>query len=168
MSMKPCQMCTEPIAEAARKCPHCHSLQSRFRWMSDTRDPRHTLVALGITALLFMPIVFLLTRLTDRNPSPAGLRIISSRLSPVAERDRDYVVILGTIENTSQRRMRNLHFQVDCFSHDGTLVDTYAKEDYDLVIAAHGRTNFRLLFPAAAAPSEYQRHVVTVTASVRD
>ena len=148
-----CPQCNQPMPAVASPNPQGLASVSKPRWSL-------LFLLLGIfwyglmaaVAIFFFHKIFL-------RPGPADFTAYKDQVK-VSEAwlhreqsDRDgHVTILGHIRNDSSVKWEQPYFEVQCFNHEGKLVDTYAAYDMGLVLLPDTQHAFRITFTPTSPP----------------
>jgi hypothetical protein len=158
---KKCQMCKSDIAQDAKRCPHCTSIQ---HWLYSPFVKAGALVMLYLALILPLGIVFhdALDRGEPFEDYPRALEISESRLTFGETDSGPTVVVLGVIENNSDVDWEEIYLQVNCYNQQNQLVDTEQDWHYFHIAPTNTTVPFKVSFIRQFPESEYVRHEVTV------
>jgi hypothetical protein len=151
---KTCSFCCEPINIGAKKCPHCQSwVQGPSRWLTGWAG------AIIYFALASGFMLYFLSPLQRRSANFLDHReqvtIVAVKMQPDSDREGAHVTFLGQIRNDSPVKWEHPYFEVQCFDKAGTLVDTYATYDSQIVLVPNTEHAFKIGFNARGNPSTY-------------
>ena len=140
---KECIMCFSEIDSRAKKCPKCLSVQNKS---SNLESNQFIMVVLGlITAGIIGSLFYdhFYPRIME-DEVIRGLKVSVSESSISKEGDTLYAACLGTIDNKSNFKFKDVKFEVSFLSNDGSLIDTFPIKDKNLTIIPNNLTNFRV------------------------
>ncbi len=140
---KECIMCFSKIDSRAKKCPQCLSVQSKSSNLES--NPLVigflTLLIAGVFGSVFYDNFY--PRIME-DAAIQELNIYVSELSTSKEGETLYIACLGTIDNKSNFKFKDVKFDVSFVSNTGNLIDTFPVQDKNLIIMPNNITNFRV------------------------
>ncbi len=157
---KKCRMCRSDIADGAKKCPYCRSVQN---WLFHPFVFAAAAVFLYLIFLLMFGTMFhdILEEGESYENYKDALVISESKLTFGERRDGPTVVVVGAIRNQSDVNWEGIHLQVNCYNSENELFDTEQDSDYSLLVPAGATIPFKVSFVREFPEAEYARHEVT-------
>ncbi len=143
---KICRMCFQEIDRRAKKCPHCHHLQSRFRSPLFTIAIPIVIVAAAAYSLTSF-IYYNYTIKSRASSSQYKDQIVVSDTEMkfgVDKCDGATVAVLGKMTNNSDVSWDRIHIEVQFFDSDGGLIDTGQEMTYRFMIPANSTVPFKV------------------------
>ena len=154
-------MCRSDIANDAKKCPYCRSIQNWLfsPWVVGTA-----------VLLLYVFFVYIFGAMSydifDKGEPfenhKNDLVISESKLLFGEMNCGPTVVIVGTIRNKSHINWEDIHLQINCYNSEDVLFDTEQDSDYSLLVPAGASIPFKVSFPREFPEVEYARHEVAI------
>ena len=158
---KECIMCFSEIDARAKKCPKCTSLQAKFSNLEN--NPILVglagLLLIGVFAYIFYQNFYVRTL---ENKAIQNLKATVTEVSTKKESDYLYVACIGNIKNDTDFQFKKIKFQVNFFTEQNELVDTFSITDENINILSNTSTNFRVRGIGQKESIEYKRCVVKV------
>ena len=157
---KKCRMCKSDIADSAKKCPYCKSLQNRLF------NP-FVLAAAGFLLYIIFILMFglMFHDILDEGEPFENYRdkliITESKLTFGEMNSGPTVVVVGAIQNQSDVNWERINLQVNCYNPENELFDTEQDTDYSLLVPAGITIPFKVSFLREFPEEEYARHKVT-------
>ncbi len=158
MNTKKCKECLEEININASKCPKCQAYQRPFdrAW----RSP--------LMAFAFIPIAFVIFNYSmwKQDPIYDGDKYFEIRNTSFQFFTGDcgqQIALLGTIENKSDKAIKNVIFDVEYYGNDGKVIDVANDQQYDLVIPPKTSKSFKVSSKAGADKQLYSSSKVSVS-----
>jgi hypothetical protein len=161
---KPCIACGEPIQLQAKKCPHCHTWQTRWSLLSE--KPYVHYLPLAIFLIIF-GVIFLgmyndLFKQASFLDHKDGIVVIDSKIHFAEKGDCSYITCIGHLRNNSDVAWEDIRFEVQYFNYTGELIDTISDRDFSLVLSPHAEASFRVRGKAARNSDQYVNHKVQI------
>ena len=155
-----CATCGEAITPTAKKCPHCHTWQSK--WRLDQTSPVYYLV--WIVIFLGMMWFFSFGRLVgaDFGSYRDALKVLETKMHYGKLDGYSYVSVLGTVQNDSDLTWKDVHFEVRFFDVNNHLIDTISDSDYSFIVLAHSDSAFRVRGRADKAKAFYDHFKIDI------
>jgi hypothetical protein len=156
---KECMGCYELIHEKAKKCPHCHQIQSK---LYTTQYNKWVMVPLVIG--LFGILAYMLddvSEMSGRRTDLVALSVESADFYARTISGTDFVSCSGVISNKSGRDASDIGLRADFFNEKGELIDTFAVRS-NLRINSGGKSSYRVRGDADKPLSEYYECKVTI------
>jgi hypothetical protein len=156
---KECLGCYEPIHEQARKCPHCHQIQSK---LYTAQYNKWFLVPMLV--LLFGFMAYLMNDLRKVGKPNSEVKILAVEKANLYTRTvsgREYVSCSGDIKNTSNLKATYIDLRGDFYNSKGELIDTFSS-NANLRIDAHSSSPYRIRVEADKPLPEYSSCKVTI------
>ncbi len=85
-----------------------------------------------------------------------------SKIHYAKEGDNNFVSTIGVIKNNSDKKWKELRFEVQYFNQSGALIDTQSDSDYSLVLLPNTEHAFRVRESADKPEAEYASHKVFI------
>lgn len=123
---KPCIACREPIQSDARKCPHCHQLQSRLANFSNS-NMAQALLAVFLAALIAYLCYELYGALHKTDAAPK-LSVGTGTVRVGIVRGSARVSCFATVTNQDSHSWRNPSLQAEFFDRAGSRIDVKHRE----------------------------------------
>jgi hypothetical protein len=120
---KPCIACCEPINVAARKCPHCHQIQSKAAAVQN--HPLTSWIGLLLFAGVLLAMMIMLYNLMSRDEKPALLEISPSTLRISSPRGSPVASCFASIKNADTVVWSNPSLQAQFFDRSGGQIDVH-------------------------------------------
>jgi len=119
-----------------------------------------------ILAIALVPLYLSLSTLWSPAPSPSAIEIVESTLHHGDETcsSGHYIAVIGLLKNTSSQPLASPHFVVSFLGADGSLIDSFASDSYDLVVPPGEQVSFRVREPAHHPATSYADYTIEVTA----
>ncbi|MHC4397419.1 MAG: hypothetical protein ACYS1A_17400 [Planctomycetota bacterium] len=157
---KKCKMCRSDIADGAKKCPYCRSIQN---WLFNPFVFAAALLLPYLIMILLFGMVFhdILGEGDPFENYRDALVISESKLTFGERNSGPTVVVVGAIQNQSDVNWEGIHLQVDCYNLENELFDTEQDSDYSLLVPAGAAIPFKVSFVREFPEAEYARHEVT-------
>ena len=160
---KVCPLCAEAIKVAAKVCPHCRYLQTK--WLFQVPTLRAILFTIPILALWIGAGIWI-DRLVSKGRDFAEYRgsisVVESSMNYSAEQKGPMISVIGTITNNSRFSWEKIQIEAQFFDESGKLVDTISGSEYDYTILPNAERSFRLRKAADKVVSVYKSHKVFV------
>lgn len=155
-----CATCGEAIMSIAKKCPHCHTWQSK--WRLDPTSPAYYLV--WIVIFLGMMWYVSLGRLmgAEFGSYRDALKVLDTEMHYGNPGEYSYVSVLGKLQNESDLSWQDVHFEVRFFDANHHLIDTISDSDYSLIVLAHGDSAFRVRGRADKSKEVYDHFEIDI------
>jgi len=158
---KECISCFSEIDARAKRCPNCRSLQTKYSNLEN--NP----IIIGILAVFIIMIFGYLSyeivfARTLEDEAIKELVIDVREISTKSQGNDLYVACLGSIENNSDFKFKDVKLEVSFFSQNGEVVDTFSGKDKEITIVANDVTNFRVRGIAQKEAGLYTECVVKV------
>jgi len=93
------------------------------------------------------------------------LQFASQSLTFTRDRERDLVVVVGTIKNDSDVTWRNLYVEARFLDIKGEMIDSQSYGLSDVIVRAKSNSAFRISAYAVHPIKEYARVVLTITSA---
>ena len=158
MSTKPCMVCGEQIQEVAKRCPHCHQMQSRLVQFSNTGWAVLLLLLIGAAFLIYVT-----TRETVRWVDHAGeVKVTEIKLKATSRQARPEMSCMALLRNEGSHTWKDFVLEATFLSADGQVIDTATQRSHDVVLRALGEARVRVLDQAALEAGDYSRCQIQV------
>jgi nitrate reductase NapE component len=120
---KPCLACGESIRQVAKKCPHCHQIQSKLLSLQYVVPVLAVVLvaAFGLMAWLFYG---LLAGAHDFTEHQQHLVVLEEVVHVEDRPGGPYVSCMGRITNGSPAMWRDFYFETAFLNADGKVIDT--------------------------------------------
>jgi len=154
-------MCFSKIDSRTKKCPKCLSVQHKSSNLES--NP----LIIGVLALLIAWVFgsmfydSLYPRIME-DDAIRELKISILELSTSKEGETLYTACLGTIDNKSKLKFKDVKFEVSFSSNTGNLIDTFSVTDKNLIILPNNITNFRVRAIAQKKKELYDKSIVKI------
>lgn len=166
MTTKICPECAEEIDEMAKKCPRCHSSQSRLGLFFTS----------GVgTALVFivLGVLFYGTLVKRMFPNviydtDSILAIMDSKHQFSGSTSNRQVAVVGTIQNFSDNALSEVYFHVKFLNLKGEVIDVISDMDFDFVVPPGAEIMFKARGRASAPENQYHSHMISVAKAEHD
>jgi hypothetical protein len=151
MPTKPCMICGEQIQEVAKRCPHCHQMQSRLVQFSNT----------GWALLLLVVVVGAFFIYITKRESTRWLdhvddvKVTEVKLKATKRQDKPEMSCIALLRNEGSHAWRELVIEATFLSGDGQVIDTATQRAREVVLREHGEARVRVLDQAAWEAAEY-------------
>ena len=153
MPTKPCMVCGEQIQEVAKRCPHCHQMQSRLVQFSNTGWALLLVVLIGAAFLIYVA-----TRETARwVDHAADVKVTEVKLKTTNGQDKPEMSCMALLKNEGSHTWKELVIEASFLSSEGQVIDTTTQRARDAVLREHGEARVRVLDRAAWEPGDYSR-----------
>ena len=153
MATKPCMVCGEQIQEVAKRCPHCHQMQSRLVQFSNTGWAA-LLLLLVAAAFLF----YVSTRESARWANHAGdVKVTDVRLKTTNRLASPEMSCMALLRNEGGHTWKELVIEATFMSSDGQVIDTSTRRASDVVLLERGEARVRVLDQAAWDAGDYNK-----------
>ncbi len=126
--MKECMACKEDIKDGARKCPHCHQVQSTIARFGFSRSGQ----LLGVAIVLFAVAWFVYSVLYPFSATDLGAQfeITQGEIELNTEKDPVIVNCITKVNNSGLARWTDFSLQAEYFDAAGSIIDVhYQKHD---------------------------------------
>ena len=160
---KSCSSCDESIRIRAKKCPHCHSIQT---WWDSSKIGQFIL-RLGAAIFLIFMIAFFYKMFCgvfapkkDFATYQHDFVITDSKAHFSESKEGPYISVIGRIRNNTSITWEDPHFEAEFFNAAGALIDTISDNNYSLVIPPHSDVAFRVRGAADKPEEQYVTHKV--------
>lgn len=170
MEKKQCLECKEDIPGNATRCPYCRSWQSKY--IPDVQSPKGILFGYVFIFVVVLAIIIGVPRLVLRSSRKdlvkdfeamrGSLSITWSKMRVTRTPERDYVSIIGAVENSGKQAWRDIHFQAEFFDSKGELIDVMSQSLPALYVFGGTGSTFRITRTAIRPPAEYATHKVVI------
>jgi hypothetical protein len=140
---KPCMACGESIHRVAKKCPHCHQIQSKLLSVqyAGAFVAILMLAAAGLVAWLYYG---LLTGGYDLADYQQQLVVLDESVHVENRGGNLYVSCMGRIKNGSPRKWRDFYFETAFLDANGSVIDTLSDRAPALYVRPGQDTQFRV------------------------
>lgn len=160
---KVCPLCAETIKAAAKVCPHCRKIQTRWFFINE-----YDLTAV-LSVIFFVGAVFVAFKAFGEGRSFASSRdkvtVLSSQLSIDANHDYTNVVVSGIMTNASDYAWNLGRVEVQFLDAAGKVIDADASSIGSTVLS-HSDHSFRLtLYSRNTIPNHASYKVLVRSAS---
>ena len=121
--MKTCFACKEPIHDDARKCPHCHQIQTqtaRFVF-----SPVGNAMIIGCILLAIAWSAYSIYTSTKDYPLTESFMISKTTLTKNTDAEPAQVSCFAEIENTTDTHWSDFSIQANFYDQTGNLIDTH-------------------------------------------
>jgi len=156
---KICPTCGEEIKEIAKKCPRCHTWQSK--WKIDQSNPKYQLFWVALL-IVFIPLMFYFKSSVSNKLDTANfeesrslITIENTKMNYVTKGCGSSVSILGKIVNNSSISWKNFYFEVRFYNSKNILIDSLSDNDYNLVVLPNSESTFIVDGKADKSKEEY-------------
>ncbi len=174
MENKICIYCKQEIISNAKRCPYCHSWQSK--WFPDSGNPKTSLittVTVMVVAVIWLTKSYQLVNSYLENKENKDhaevakttcdvLEIVDTNFKIYGCDDDKCLIIFGRIKNPSNMNWFYPYFHVEMFDDEGNLVDVFSEKDTGLIIPKKSETNFKLAYRARQKPDKYVNSKITI------
>ena len=151
MSTKPCMVCGEQIQEVAKRCPHCHQIQSRLVQFSNTGWALLLLLSIGAAFLIYVT-----TREAARWVDHAGdVKVTDVKLKATNRQAKPEMSCMALLKNEGSHTWKELVIEATFLSGDGQVIDTATQRARDVVLRERGEARVRVLDQAAWEAGDY-------------
>ena len=157
---KRCVACGEKIKGVAKRCPHCHTWQSK--WRVEPNDPRYGIVVM-IFLVAFVVLAFgsLFTRMglvgkVNFQDYASKLPVIESKINHGEDRSGHFVSVVGRIRNDTEITWERVFFEVQYYDADNKLIDSTSGSIDDIVLPPRKETSFKVRGKADKQESDYK------------
>jgi len=151
-------MCRSDIADGAKRCPYCRSVQN---WLFNPFVLATALLLLYLIIILMFGTMF--HDIFDEGEPFENYKdalVISESKLEFGERNcGPTIVVVGTIQNQSDVNWQGISLQVNCYNSENELFDT--EQDYAFLVPAGATIPFKVSFVREFPEAEYVRHEVT-------
>jgi len=153
---KECIMCFSEIDARAKKCPQCTSLQAKY---SNLENNPLLIGLVGIFIVcLFGFIVYDNVYLRElKNKASDSLIVDVHEIITKKESDGLYVACIGSIRNNTQFKFKDLEYEVNFYSEQDVLVDTFSITEEENTVRLNDTTNVRVRGIAQKESSDDKR-----------
>jgi len=160
---KPCRMCCQAIPERARKCPHCHHLQSATQAFFHNPGAQ-VLMGAGVALLGLVLFVLVMSNVFDHKGREfsnfkGSLKVLETRIAFSTTRQQDVVVVVGAIENGSDVSWTYPQMEIVFRDSDGKVTDAQQVQGPRLVLRKE-RTAFSVTVARLFPETKYVTHEV--------
>jgi len=162
---KPCDYCAEPIRTAARVCPYCRHLQSRWQFKKQL-EAWSFLLVFGL--MIFGGLYCMKNAIgpgRDFKQFQSQILISNPEMHFGASTNGNFISTIGQMQNQSPYSWKNIQLEVQYFDKDGRLIDTRMDERYGYVLPAGETQSFRIRGPADKPEAAYITQKVFVRAA---
>ena len=149
---KPCIACFTPINAKARKCGHCHQIQSKVAGL--VNHPWTSWVVFTLSVLFFLVALYSILQSTRKESFAAQLVVGESQLRVSTPGETSSVSCFAQVKNVDVATWGNPSLQAEFFDQSKKLIDVhYAKERFDVypTFSFQARVSGRM----SASASEY-------------
>lgn len=172
---KTCKKCQQQIDQLAQVCPHCKMPQS---FWSHIKIILPFILAFGFLIVtvdvvsnwyyqkqdpLSQPCQQTTTETFSIETKQHALQIKSSEVSFIEGEQRNQIVVLGLLENSSEKTWKSLSFEVRFFDENDVMIDAFSSIEYYLAVTPNSESSFRLIELAAKPLGSYHHHQVKIT-----
>lgn len=166
---KSCPMCCMNIPAAAKKCPYCRHPQGKLN--SIILHP-----AIGMLFVI-IPMIVICSLIGLRfegmfsdgekySDHPNALTVVDSKMSFgekwCDDQARETVVVLGTIENSSDIVWDDINLEVKFFDANDELIDAVQQQMYYSVVPSRDQATFKINADKQFPKEKYVSHSVRV------
>ncbi len=144
MENNKCRFCGEPINTKAKKCPHCHGWQSK--WKFSIQNPIPLLLIIAVFSL-FISMIDTETRYFWKNYTQKfqisfdeALKITDSSLKKYACGEKQCLKVFAEIENSSNYVWDSVCMYVELYDSKNELISTISDREFDFIIPANSKT----------------------------
>lgn len=160
---KPCRMCCQPIPERARKCPHCHHLQTATQAFFHNPGAQ-VLMGAGVALLGLVIFVVVMSNVFDHrgrefSDFKSSLKVVDTSTAFSTTKQQDVVVVVGAIENGSDVSWTWPQIEVVFKDASGKVTDAHQVQGPRLVLRKD-RTAFSVTVPRLFPEDKYVSHEV--------
>jgi len=140
---KPCMACGEPIRRVAKKCPHCHQIQSRMLSVQYV-GPVLAVVVLAMMGLMTWLFYGLFSGSYDFADYQQQIVVVDESVHVESRSGSLYVSCMGRIKNGSPRRWRDFYLETTFLDATGKAIDTLSERSPALFIRPGHDAQFRV------------------------
>jgi hypothetical protein len=152
----------------ARKCPHCHTYQTRLAQCASWAPPA---VAIAFMAVMLGGYALIFRDMFDQGEPFAKhedhIEVVASRVEFGNADDRPTVAVIGRVRNGSSVDWKDFVFHVEFHDAAGKLTDAGQELNYYESLPAGEELAFKLSLPREFAESAYAKHTIRIV-SARD
>ncbi len=140
---KECIMCFSEIDLRAKKCPQCLSVQNKSSNLESNPFVIGglSLIVAGVLGSLFYDSFY--PRIME-SKAIQELKVSVSDVSTTKEGETLYAACVGTIDNTSSFKLKDVKYEASFYSDDGKLIDTFQVDNKKIIIPPGSKINFRV------------------------
>ncbi len=160
---KICKMCFQEVDWRAKKCPHCHHLQSKFR------NPFFTtaLPIVTVIAAVYLFMWFMMDyKFKNRRPFSSyqdQLIITDTEMKfGVDKCDGPTVAVLGKITNNGDVSWHQVQLEVQFFDSNKKLIDTGQEVSYSFLVPANSTVPFKVSMKREFPQEQYNSFNVRI------
>ncbi|PYN89346.1 MAG: hypothetical protein DMD87_06170 [Candidatus Rokuibacteriota bacterium] len=140
---KPCMACGESIRRVAKKCPHCHQIQSKLLSVQYA-GAFVAVLLLMVFGLVGWAYYGLLTGGYDFADYQQQLVVLDETVHVENRSGNLYVSCMGRIKNGSPKKWRDFYFETAFLDAHGVVVDTLSDRAVALYARPGQDTQFRV------------------------
>jgi hypothetical protein len=126
LNTKPCVACREQIHADARKCPHCHQLQTYFANVQNTNAVQVLLIFLALGVIAYF--IYLMYSTSRKDSTTPNLTVASGTIRVGTARGNPRVSCFATITNQDAVPWSGLSLQAEFFDTKGSRIDIHYYE----------------------------------------
>jgi hypothetical protein len=150
--VKQCIACFEPIQPKARKCPHCHQIQSRAAALQN--HPATSWAIVSFLALVLFGGAYMFYEAVTKEARVPQVTISPATVQTAVQRGGVRVSCFAPVTNTENVTWSDPTLQAQFFNSAGTQVDVHY-EVHKLTLFPAVAAQARVSGQANASPEEY-------------
>jgi len=123
-----CIACQETIRAGAKKCPHCHQLQTGIAKIA--LGPVGSIIGIMLIVAILVWLAFTIKGLVTDHDLNGSFIIGESRLAVKTDEKPTKVSCIADVKNTGSQRWSDFWLQAKYFNGDRVLVDVHNEVNY--------------------------------------
>ena len=161
MALKNCPMCCSEIAEAAKKCPHCHHFQSRAALILF-----HPATVALIVSLPMLVALLAFGNMFDRGESfqdhSSQILVTNTSIAFGETKNGGTVAVLGEVQNNSGIAWTDVTFHAVFRDASNLAIDVVSEDKMFFHLPPNSTSEFKLSFRREFPETNYVHHIVRV------
>ena len=163
-SFKTCRSCYTEIDSRAKICLHCRSYQGKLVFLRHPASALIFVIPLMVPVVVFMFAAFnKFRRGEDFAVYRDQIKVLQSEIKFGEYDGRPSVVVIGTVNNTSNVDWEDIHFEVKFFDHQDKLADVMNERVFRIAVSANDHSTFKVSSYREFPEDKYVSHKIRVT-----